>query len=64
MVGVEVVVVCGSRGLELGELLLSVVLGCLLAKCRMSVGKDALKLLGEDANGDGEVIERLLVLSS
>ena len=29
----------------------------------MSVGKDALKLLGEDEKGDGEVVERLLVLS-
>jgi len=27
----------------------------------MSVGEDALKSLGEDAKGDGEVIERLLV---
>ena len=32
MVGVEVVVARGSRGLELGGLLLSVVLRCLLAK--------------------------------
>jgi len=30
----------------------------------MSIGENALKLLGEDAKGDGEVVERLLVLSS
>ena len=30
----------------------------------MSVGEDDLKSLGEDAKGDGEVVERLLVLSS
>ena len=30
----------------------------------MSKGEDALKSLGEDANVDGEVVERLLVLIS
>ena len=30
----------------------------------MSVGEDALKSLGEDAKGEGEVVERLLVLIS
>ena len=33
-------------------------------RCRTSKGEDALKLLGEDAKVDGEVIERLLMLSS
>ena len=64
MVDVEVVVARGSRGLELGELLLSVVLSACWRRCRISEGEDALKSLGEDAKGDGEIVERLLVLSS
>jgi hypothetical protein len=30
----------------------------------MSIGEDDLKSLGEDAKGDGEVVERLLVMRS
>ena len=33
-------------------------------RCRTFKGEDALKSLGEDAKGDGEVVERLLVSSS
>ena len=60
MVDVKVVIAHGSHRLELGELLLKF----LWARCRMSIGEDALKSLGEDAKGDGEVVERFLVLSS
>ena len=60
MVDVEVVVARGSRGLELGELLLR----CLWVKMSYVRRRRCLEVAWEDAKGNGEVVERLLVLSS